>query len=109
MKHTKSMKYEPSAESRELYLYATNNGDLYRSQIQYIENNLRKKMEKGIFGRKKAVDAFYYAAENAAKMYKKDFGYMFNVTDRYTAAVDMCDDFILCNVDMEPIKAVKIA
>lgn len=109
MKHTKNMIYNPTNESRELYLYATNSGDLYRSQIQYIENNLRKKMGKGLFDRKKAVDAFYYAADSASKMYKKDFGYMFDVTARYTAAVDMCDDFILENVDMEPIKAVKIA
>lgn len=33
MKHTKSMTYKPSDEARELLLYATNHGDLYRQSI----------------------------------------------------------------------------
>lgn len=112
MKHTKNHKYEPSTAARELYLYATNNGDLYRRQISYIENNLRKKIAKGVYDHNKAVDAFYYAADNASRLYNNDFGYSFSVTERYTAAVDMADDFILENAtpeQLETLHAVKIA
>lgn len=112
MKKTKSMIYKPSTESRELYLYATNNGDLYRQQIQYIENNLKKKLAKGIYNHDKAAQAFYYAADNASRLYNRDFGYSFSVTDRWTAAVDMADDFILENAtpaELSAIRAVKIA
>ena len=112
MKHTKSHKYEPSTAARELYIYATNNGDLYRRQISYIENNLRKKIAKGVYDHNKAVDAFYYAADSASRLYNRDFGYSFTVTERYTAAVDMADDFILENATPETvanIHAVKIA
>ena len=35
------------------------------------------------------MDAYYNVATEASKMYQKDFGYSFSVTDRYTAAVDM--------------------
>lgn len=33
MKRTKSMIYKETQESRELFLYATNSGDLYRGMI----------------------------------------------------------------------------
>lgn len=112
MKHTKSMVYKPSHESRELYLYATNHGDLYRRQISAIENNLRKKIARGVYDHNRAVDAFYYAADAASRLYNRDFGYNFSVTDRWTAAVDMADDFILENAtpeQVENIHAAKIA
>lgn len=112
MKHTKNMFYNPTHESGELYLYATNNGELYRRQISAIENNLRRKMERGVYDHNKAVDAFYYATDAASRLYNSDFGYSFTVTERYTAAVDMADDFILENATPETvvnIHAVKIA
>lgn len=89
MKRTKSMIYNPTTESRELFLVATNNGDLYRSQISYIIENLRKKAKKGIYDSNKAIDLYYYAATEASNQYKKDFGYSFSVQDRFTCAVDM--------------------
>ena len=89
MKRTKSMIYNETVESRELFLYATNSGDLYRQMITPVINNLRKKAEKGTYDSEKAVDAYYRIACEASKRYNKDFGYSFSVQDRFTAAVDM--------------------
>ena len=89
MKRTKTMVYKPTEESRELMLYAINNGDLYRRQILPVINSLRKKAAKGTYDSEKAIDAWYYVACSASQMYNKDFGYSFSVTDRFTAAVEM--------------------
>lgn len=83
------MKYQPSTESRELFLYATNSGDLYRRLIALIISNLRKKAIKGVYDSDKAVDAYYTAACRASEMYNREFGYSFTVADRFTAAVEM--------------------
>ena len=89
MKRTKKMVYKPTEESRELMLYAINNGELYRRQITPVINSLRRKAAKGTYDSDKAVDVWYYVACSASQMYDKDFGYSFTVTDRFTAAVDM--------------------
>lgn len=89
MKHTKSMKYNETTESRELFLYATNDGDLYRHMITPVINNLKKKLAKGMYDAEKAVDAYYHIATEASNKYYKDFGYKFSVGDRFTVAVDM--------------------
>lgn len=89
MKHTKSMKYNETTESRELFLYATNDGDLYRHMITPVITNLKKKLAKGIYDAEKAVDAYYHIATEASNKYYRDFGYKFSVGDRFTVAVDM--------------------
>ena len=91
MKRTKSMIYKETTESRELFLYATNDGNLYLQMATPIINNLRKKAQKGVYDREKAVDAWYNVATEASNKYNKDFGYSFSVTDRFTAAVDMVE------------------
>ena len=58
MKRTKTMVYKPTVESRELMLYAINNGELYRRQITPVINCLRKKAVKGTYDSEKAVDAW---------------------------------------------------
>lgn len=93
MKRTSSMIYKETVESRELFLYATNDGNLYRQQITPVIENLRKKALKGTYDKEKAVDAYYYVACTASKMYERDFGYSFAVQDRFTAAVDMEEYF----------------
>lgn len=93
MKRTSNMIYRASEEARELYLCADNESTLYPMK-QAIEANLIKKMQKGIFDGKKAIEAFYYLMDAMAKKYKKDFGYMFTVTERWTVAADMAQDFI---------------
>ena len=89
MTRTKSMIYKETVESRELFLYATNDSGLYRRMIAPTIENLRKKAVKGNYDKEKAIDAYYYVATEASKMYNKDFGYRFGVQDRFTAAVDM--------------------
>ena len=89
MKRTKSMIYKETVESRELLLYATNDGNLYHRMIFPVIENLRKKAKKGTYDKEKAVDAYYRIACEASKMYHKDFGYSFSVQDRFTCAVDM--------------------
>ena len=89
MKRTKSMTYKETTESRELLLFATNDGDLYRQMITPIIDNLRKKAKKGIYDADKAVDAWYSVATAASKKYDKYYGYSFTVQERFTVAVDM--------------------
>lgn len=89
MKRTKNMIYNETTESRELLLYATNDGNLYRQMITPVIASLRKKAVKGTYDKEKAVDAFYRIATEASKKYNKDFGYSFSVSDRFTASVDM--------------------
>ena len=83
------MIYKPTEESRELFLCATNDGDLYRRMILPAIENLRKKAKKGNYDSDKAVDLYYYIATEASNIYNKNFGYSFSVQDRFTAAVDM--------------------
>jgi len=89
MKRTKNMFYKESEESRELELFAENDGDLYRGRILPIINSLTKKAKKGIYDSEKAVDAFYYVADAAAKMYGRYYGGSFTVQERFTVAVNM--------------------
>ena len=89
MKRTASMNYNETPESRELFMYATNCGGLYRQQILPVIANLRKKAIKGTYDADKAVDLYYYIATAASNMYNREFGYKFSVADRFTAAVDM--------------------
>lgn len=62
MKRTSSMTYHETDESRELELYTTNNGGLYRQMITPIINNLRKKYQRGTYDADKAVDLWYNVA-----------------------------------------------
>ena len=93
MKRTASMIYRASDEARELYLVTDNEGRLYPMK-QAIENNLIKKIKKGVYDADRAIEAFYYLTTEASRQYKRDFGYMFTVTERWTAAADIARDFI---------------
>ncbi len=91
MKRTKNMTYNPTTEAHELFLYAVNDGKLYRNMIKNVLDNLEKKVGKGIYNREKAVDIWYSIATKASDNYYKDFGYRFSVADRFTTAVDMAE------------------
>ena len=97
MKHTKSMVIHETDESRELYLYAVNEGALYPMVIPVVRN-LARKYAKGTYDSEKAIDAYYPIANQAAKRYCKEFctradidniSRVFDVTSRYTAAACM--------------------
>ena len=94
MKKTKSMIYRPSEESRELALYAENTGELYRRYIAPVIQCLHKKYIKGVFDIEKSIPLWYNIATEASKMYNREFGYSFSVTDRYTAACDLAEGYL---------------
>lgn len=94
MKKTKSMIYRPSEESRELVFYAENTGELYRRYIVPVVQCLHKKYVKGTFNIEKSIPLWYSIATEASKMYNREFGYSFNVTDRYTAAYDLAEGYL---------------
>jgi hypothetical protein len=56
-------------EAYELFLYATNDGDLYRQKIMPILENLAKKIKKGKYDKALAVKLWRYVADDAAKKY----------------------------------------
>lgn len=94
MKKTKSMIYRPSEESRELTLYAENTGELYRKYVVPAIKMLHKKYVKGTFDTEKSIPVWYNIATEASKMYNREFGYSFSVTDRYTAAYDLAKGYL---------------
>ena len=77
--------------AQELFLYATNDGRLYRQRIEPIINNLHRKYKKGIFDDELAVKAFMYVADDANKRYEKEFGENFNVPTRELCARKLLD------------------
>ena len=87
-----------NAAAYELKLYTDNNSNVYFSSLVPVYKNLDKKMEKGIFDSKKAVVAFSYVTEYAAKLYCKEFGglwyVVFNKATREQAARELLEDYI---------------
>ena len=74
---TKSENFELAEgdhEERELELFVANDAQIYRSRLQPIYKNLITKIAQGKYDEKKAVKAFMYAVDDAAKKYTKDFG-----------------------------------
>lgn len=60
--------------AKELYIYAMNDGTLYRRQREPIEQNLRRKITKGNYDFKKAITAWKNFADTAAKAYTREHG-----------------------------------
>lgn len=95
MTRTKSMYYKPSAEADELFVCAVNDGDLYRSRISPMIDNLAKKYRNGQYYKERAIDGWYNIACAAVKMYEREYMSpgdgvrVFDVTARFTCAVDM--------------------
>lgn len=71
--------------ARNLYLFAVNTGSLY-NELKSILKNLARKRKKGIYDPNKAVKLWRYWIDNAAKLYKKEFGVVLNVPTRTEAA-----------------------
>ncbi len=86
-------------EVRELQLTCENDGDLYRQQVQPIEKNLLRKMEKGIYDHEKSKKLWMYLADNCARKYAKEYGdgrpwhKMFSTADRREVAKNFADSF----------------
>ena len=93
MKRTKSMVYEESVAASELVLYTENLAELYFGTIKMVLANLKKKVNRGVYDSNKAVDIWYHVVTEASKRYNKEFGYTFTVTERFTAAVDLEENY----------------
>lgn len=59
--------------ARELELYTENTSLIYYHHTQPTIENLRKKYKRGQYDKSKAVKAWEYVAEAAAKMYCREF------------------------------------
>jgi hypothetical protein len=87
--------------ARELQLYAENSFTVYQRILHPVIENLKKKIEKGIFDKEKAVKAFEHVADFAAQQYHKEFGaalvpwyHIFDKATRRACAIAMTNDFI---------------
>lgn len=59
--------------ARELELYAENTSRIYHNFIMPTVENLKRKAKKGQYNKEKAVKAWEYVAEAAAKLYCQEF------------------------------------
>lgn len=89
---------EESIEGRELFLYITNDGDLYRQRITPIIKNMKSKLTKGKFDPTLAIKGFMYAVDDGAKKYVKDYGgdvrSMFPKSVRMEVAKELVDYYM---------------
>ena len=85
-------------EARELHLYAVNDADTYARSLTPIMDNMDGKKARGVFDQEKALKAFEYAAEHAARRYCQEFGglwcQVFNAATRRAAAALLLDDYL---------------
>lgn len=59
---------------RELFLYITNDGDLYRQRVEPIIKNLRLKVKKNKYDHALAIKIYQYLADDGARKYMKEYG-----------------------------------
>ena len=80
---------------REIVLYTTNDGTLYRQQAKSIIANLAKKKAKGVYNRALAVKGFVYLAESGIKKYKHEFDMVatFSASDKRSIAIHMLSHY----------------
>ncbi len=86
--------------ARELAIYTTNDGQLYRQQAQPIILNLAKKIIKGVYDPQLALKLWGYLAEAGAKGYVREFGSrddkwfeMFPASTRRAAAEEIAEHY----------------
>ena len=89
-----------SDEARELELFITNDGQLYKSQHVPIIRNLMRKAAAGKYDREMAVKLFMYLVDAGGKKYHKEQGAgqgawhkMFPKSARTEVAKSLRDDF----------------
>jgi len=93
--------------ARELFLFGSNDGNLYRSRTTAIIDNLAKKYVKGIFDAEKSLILWKYWADDAAKRYAKDYGGSFDVPTRKLVA-KMAADYYAEHIAEESVKFEKV-
>lgn len=89
--------YIDAEAARELVLYADNTSRVYFNSILPTIENLRRKVKRGTYDKQKAVKAFGYVAEYAAKEYAREFAtpeqwhVIFNAATRRAAAAELLE------------------
>jgi hypothetical protein len=91
--------YNDPDMARELYLYSTNDSQLYFQQRKPILLNLGKKYKKGTFDVTKAAKLWRYFVDNSLQKYNKEFGSrndkwyeLMNVHDRNLLAYELAEE-----------------
>lgn len=74
---------------RELVLFATNDGDLYREALQDIHANMGKFYKKGGFDLLKSVASYRWFMDRAAKKYGEDG--VFSSAEKWAAAYEIAE------------------
>lgn len=69
--HNTGIEQIPSKGANELRLFADNDANLYRQSKQLIENNLDRKVGKGVYDHTLATKLWGYHADRAAQAYNK--------------------------------------
>lgn len=83
-----------SEEAEDLYLYATNDAQIYSQRYLPIVKNLLKKLMKGIYDSKLAVKLFMYLVDDVSKKYAKELNQKpFNKKIRNEVAEEYLDNF----------------
>jgi hypothetical protein len=65
--------FSESVEGDELFIFVSNDADIYRQRLQPIYKNAITKMAQGKYDSKKAIKLFMYAVDDAAKKYSKEY------------------------------------
>lgn len=94
--------------ARELMLTGSNDGKLYKQQLQPIIKNLAMRKVKGTYSAPLANKLWVYLVETVIKQYRKDYGLgpVNAGTKKYAAALFMRE----WNEElMETVKAIKAA
>ena len=84
-----------SVSVRELYLFATNDGDLYRQGLQSININMGNKYKKGVFDLHESARSYKHFVDHAAKKYVvencTESGTIFNSAERWACAYEIAE------------------
>lgn len=90
------MYYVNSAEKRELCLVSEHNYENY-SLIKPMFECIDKHIKKGQFNYENAVNGLYNKLYYISKNYERDFGYMFSVTERFSASITLLENYLADN------------
>jgi hypothetical protein len=94
--------YKDPDMARELYLYSTNDSQLYYQQRRPILINLSKKYKKGTFDVDKAAKLWRYFVDNSLQKYNKEFG---SKGDKWFELMSVHDRNLLAHEFAEDTKA----
>ncbi len=78
-----------------LYLFVTNDGDIYRTMTSPLQRGLALKWRAGIYSHEGAVRGFLKIANDGARKYNKEFpeSRAFSVNERMRTAESMANYF----------------